>query len=963
MLWHLSATPMLRRLRWLLVCNQAMRHSGTPERLRLSRLKIEQRPFAAHLPGVALDTNASYAGFADSSRLNSYPWSNGYNPAVQVGHYAVLPTPPNFSPMMPQPAYFAPPSSQMQSSSPAPAAEKQWHAVKVGWFPGVYESKTEANQQTKNYPLKDQASFASKEAAKLWIAEPSIKASRDAETRPKAYGNLDRKEFMRFVGRAWANANQLPGVEIRELVQKLRFLFKQACENLRNDVDWTLQPLPQVLVSREKENARNTAVRFKILGLWSGALNPRDPVVRPQVKQEVKVKNEHEAKIHGIVTTAGQGVVESKPSLSMGGKCSCKKEVARDDGSVICANQQCPVLTFHKACVGLASRQVPNGWRCWQCRAKPPPGTLPPRSSQIPPFSQPTPSSQARSSPPPMDIIPHAAPVRQTAFEPEPPLHPEQAYIVDRIVSGDNVFYTGSAGTGKSTVLKSFVQKLEAQGKHVDIIAPSGIAALNVGGMTTYAYAGWYPDLFKEPLADFLKRTFAKSVRKRLCATDVLVIDEISMVERDVLVRLDKMMRQARAGWKPEKGEVRRSRHGSSFPFGGVQIVVTGDFCQLPPVMPFKYCLYCGGDDLPGHKLQDGRPLTCPRCNTVYRDEEKWAFSSDAWRDCKFTCFELRHIHRQSDKRFIDILQSCRYGKPLSAQDRDLLLAKKEDPAGAVQLLPTRREVDNINLRNFNGLQTSPKAYICSDYFSWKNKDEPELQRKGEPKHPSLKDGPLKALSDHRFEEQIRLKIGMQIILLVNLDFNTGLVNGSQGKIIGFETHADHKVFPPKAPNSPRKPSKRRGSDAEFRLAQERPQSAREILIEEQVKNFIAKNNVTQWPVVEFQNGHIQPIYAHCQLSELGSEKPYSLLGRTQIPLLAAWAITVHKSQGMTLNRVIVDLYNSFEREMVYVALSRARSLEGLKVVRLAKSLEKGGVNEQVQRFLNSHGIGGCESK
>ena len=105
------------------------------------------------------------------------------------------------------------------------------------------------------------------------------------------------------------------------------------------------------------------------------------------------------------------------------------------------------------------------------------------------------------------------------------------------------------------------------------------------------------------------------------------------------------------------------------------------------------------------------------------------------------------------------------------------------------------------------------------------------------------------------------------------------------------------------------------------------------------------------WPVVEFTNGVKRPIYAHCGVNELGTERPFSLLARTQIPLLASWAITVHKSQGMTLSRVIVDLHNRFETGQMYVALSRAKSLEGLKVLRLPQRPEIGG-NEEVHQFL-----------
>ena len=207
-----------------------------------------------------------------------------------------------------------------------------------------------------------------------------------------------------------------------------------------------------------------------------------------------------------------------------------------------------------------------------------------------------------------------------------------------------------------------------------------------------------------------------------------------------------------------------------------------------------------------------------------------------------------------------------------------------------------------------------------------------------------------RALEDHRFEEIVNLKRGQLVILLINLDFETGLVNGSQGRIIGYERHSDSKVFAKTVHGSP---IKMPGSE-------HKELSAREVLLEEQLRTFIRNNNVTEWPVIQFHNGQIQPIYAICQTSEHGGESPYSILCRTQMPLLSAWAITIHKSQGMTLSRVIVDLHSSFERQQVYVALSRARSLEGLKVLQLAKNLDR-GVNEQVQQFLRKHGLGGSQ--
>jgi len=519
------------------------------------------------------------------------------------------------------------------------------------------------------------------------------------------------------------------------------------------------------------------------------------------------------------------------------------------------------------------------------------------------------------------------------------------------------VFYTGSAGTGKSFVLKSFVQGLKKQGKHVDIIAPSGIAALNVGGTTVYAYAGWRPDTLKLPLHKIKSMAHGRNIRKRLCKTDVLVVDEISMVERDLLVRLDRAMRESRDRWSSVDGKPMLSPHTAELPFGGCQVVVTGDFCQLPPVKPFRTCLTCGGDDLPGYQMQDGRTMACGRCGQAYEDKDKWAFRSDTWDACDFRYFELKHIHRQSDKRFIDILQRCRYGQALLLEQQAVLLQGKPDPIGAVKLLPRRVEVENENLRNFNGLRSTPREYDCMDCFFWKNKLETDLEKKGAPRYQDRPDGPLLALKDHRMEEEIKLKEGMLVILLVNLDFKLGLVNGSQGKIVGFETHDEKKVFAPPAPSTADTSPAKRG-----RFAKDNAPRPEYVQIKEaEIRKFIGRAALKQWPVVQFHNGVVQPIYAHCQLNELGGDEPYSLIGRTQIPLLAAWAITVHKSQGMTLDRVIVDLYNSFEREMVYVALSRARSLQGLKVVRLARNMSSQGVNEEVQQFLKEHGLGGCE--
>ena len=591
--------------------------------------------------------------------------------------------------------------------------------------------------------------------------------------------------------------------------------------------------------------------------------------------------------------------------------CNCGRPENINEATVQCANApKCEVGTYHKKCVGLASRKETTSWRCVACRPLP--------SSMQSKFSPPSSLQQPLSPGREQHSSQRAVPASSTGInpllsaEPEPPLHQEQEDVVQRIMQGHNVFYTGSAGVGKSTVLKNFVCQLEQQQKKVDIIAPSGIAALNVGGMTTYSYAGWTPDSFKEPLENILAAAHGVKIRKRLCRTDVLVIDEISMVERDMFVRLDRAMRESRHGWKdPENPRAKQlSVHSRSAPFGGVQVVVTGDFCQLPPVTPFRFCLHCGGDELPGHDKKDGRPLTCRKCSRTYLDKYKWAFQSESWRNCEFSCFELKHVHRQNDLQFISILQKCRYDEELLPSEKALLTEPKADPLGAVQLLPKRADVEAVNASKFRLLQGTIREYECHDVFSWRNTDEPELKKKGRRRYADRPDGPLEALKDHRYEEAIDLRAGMLVILLCNLSFPDGLVNGSQGKIIGFERYDPSKPVVAKPREASPTRSGKGGKENSLHLQRVEFQDV-------QIRAFISKAKSQEWPIVQFANGITRPIYAQCPVNEVGIDKPYSLLARTQIPLIAAWAITIHKSQGLSLDKVIVNLLSTFEREQV----------------------------------------------
>jgi ATP-dependent DNA helicase PIF1 len=541
--------------------------------------------------------------------------------------------------------------------------------------------------------------------------------------------------------------------------------------------------------------------------------------------------------------------------------------------------------------------------------------------------------------------------------EREPPLCAEQQELVDLILSGRNVFYTGSAGCGKSTVLKAFTKRLRDMGKKVNIIAPTGRAALQVNGSTTWTYAGWTPDSHKRTLDELRQQAHGKMVWKRLTSTDVLVIDEISMVENLHLERLNQVMKAAR--FHPNRPDLA---------FGGVQVILTGDFCQLPPVKPFQYCIDCGSTLIEGTS-PTGKIYTC-RKHGLYRDEDKWAFRSKAWEECNFVHFELKQVHRQSDKLFISMLQKCRRGLRLSEEDINILMNHKVNGVkNATQLHAVRYEVEKVNRAQFQRLKTVCHTFHSLDSFNWRGHS--GLQYKGTPK-PRTRDSrwpdsltPLKSLDDHRFDQCVELKQGMLVVLLVNLNLEAGLCNGSQGTICGWEAY-DPKKLPKAAKND-----KSADQEPGWRITGDRAEMKEEMIrqfIDAQPTDYRVVDgqrveSKKVWPKVRFHNGEARTIYAECSISELGDEKPYSLLARTQIPLAPAWAMTIHKAQGMTLDKVVVNLSRAFEEGQVYVALSRARALEGLKIEGDSAGLRVGlGGNKEVQRFFREK-FGGGEVK
>ena len=346
---------------------------------------------------------------------------------------------------------------------------------------------------------------------------------------------------------------------------------------------------------------------------------------------------------------------------------------------------------------------------------------------------------------------------------------------------------------------------------------------------------------------------------------------------------------------------------------------------------PFSHCLGCGSEmkQSPGYLRKH---YDCPKCQATFKDEEKWAFCSAAWQECDFHYAHLQTIHRQSDPKFVDILQRCRLGEVLTQADRQLLLNHPSNTHNATKLSSRKADVQDINEQAFARLSDPIRTYPCLD--EWKCLHD----YLGDYFSTSSYNGP-KIYVGHSLSDSLQLRKGMLVALLANLDPPSGLVNGTTGQVLGF------------VPIDFNKTPDFKGKDAAHQT--------------ENFRRFLDKvkaEGVKEWPLVKFSNtdapgGITRMVKSVCRTSSHGYPPPSSWASRTQLPLMPAWAMTIHKSQGMTLSKVEIDLARTFESGQDYVALSRARGLMGLKVTGLRRDM-KGG-NRQVMEFLwKKFGIG-----
>lgn len=320
-----------------------------------------------------------------------------------------------------------------------------------------------------------------------------------------------------------------------------------------------------------------------------------------------------------------------------------------------------------------------------------------------------------------------------------------------------------------------------------------------------------------------------------------------------------------------------------------------------------------------------------------YSLRDQWAFRSQAWSSCAFVHVSLQQTHRQSDARFIALLNALRRGERLGPEQLALLLDGDTHGQQVIELSPIRDEVERKNMLGFQALGGSEHAYQCSDY-AFIQEHHPELVSK------ARRDGEGKVVGcqEHRFPARLSTKQRMPVILLANVDSERGLVNGTQGRIVGY---VPYWWAVARRKEALAESGKFGNFEEEQIVAWKSRQKGEEVML----------------PMGRFENGVQMTVFPVCQDSEVGDPKPFSVVARTQIPLLPAWAITIHKSQGMTLERAVVNLDHVFEPQMAYVALSRVRSLAGLKVASevgaagLQERGRLGGSSREVGEFMAQH--------
>ena len=444
-----------------------------------------------------------------------------------------------------------------------------------------------------------------------------------------------------------------------------------------------------------------------------------------------------------------------------------------------------------------------------------------------------------------------------------------QSSALDILKTGQNVFLTGSAGSGKTYTLNQYIDYLRARRVPVAVTASTGIAATHMNGTTIHSWSGIgiKDELSDRDLTNLSRKQF---LADRLKDTAVLIIDEISMLHAKQINLVSQVLKHVR---KNDKA------------FGGIQVVVAGDFFQLPPI---------------GSKGESNR--------------EKFAFMSEAWLDAKFHICYLSEQHRQVSEAanggldLDDILNQIRRQEVTF----EAIAALEATFDQNVDIKRTRLYTHNLNVNKINDKEL---ADLSGEMMRF------EATSVGDSK---LVETLKKTV---RTQDDLVLKVGSKVMFIKN-NTELGVSNGTMGELIGF---AAVKIDDSKDDNDDLIEDDDIGSDKDSDVGNEKKtaKSAKEKAKKDKAK--IKKPTTQKMPVVRLNTG--REVIAEPEEWIIEDETGDVLASYEQVPLCLAWAITIHKSQGMTLEAAEIDLSRTFELGQGYVALSRLKSLAGLQLL------------------------------
>lgn len=443
--------------------------------------------------------------------------------------------------------------------------------------------------------------------------------------------------------------------------------------------------------------------------------------------------------------------------------------------------------------------------------------------------------------------------------------------ITDLINKKENIFITGGAGTGKSYILNQLKQ---IYGSKMHVTSTTGISALNISGQTIHSWAGI--GIADKPVSTVVANIKNNNVvvLKQLLLAELLAIDEISMLDNTTLDYLNSVLKAIRE---------------SDEPFGGIQVLLFGDFFQLPPV-----------------GIEDD-------------NETDFCFNSKTWQELNLKTIILKDVKRQTDIKFIKALNDVREDK-IDIEDMKIFFKRDYDfdfvpPEGTLQIFSTNKKADEYNVECFNKIKTKSYKYIAEDYlYIYSKNGECDIVKISDNTN-KLSEYDMNCINkfneDCKAPQTLEIKVGCRVMLVKNRNIKAGLVNGSCGTVTEANDSSVRVLFDNKVEST---------------------------IIPEKFE-YIRENRTK--------------------------------IKRSQYPLRLAYGITIHKSQGMTFDGLVVNFNRIFDYGQAYVALSRTRSLEGLiikgfnpnkikanpKVINFYKEIEENGIYNPTNLIQNNKSL------